>query len=161
MILDPNKVYIITDGKDIHEMRFLGDCDWHDDVVMSLPFLNKIDMNECCYIIPKGATWIVNGVNVMTSLKEIMEGYKPVIQAENNKNKLIPCSERLPEDDDDLVLCLVEYRVLSGTHIGEIRRKYGIGWYSEYYKQWFGDILKIPGYLQVLSWMPLPDIDEE
>lgn len=107
MKLDPNNVYVITEGKNVHEMRFLGDCDWYDEVVMSLPFLNKIDMNECCYIIPKGATWVVNGFNVMTSLEEMMEGYKPVVQVEN---KWILCSERLPKKSGQYLTFCKELR---------------------------------------------------
>lgn len=69
-MLDPNKVYVITDAKDIHEMRFLGDCDWHDEVVLSLPFQN---ITGDCMIIPKNSTWNVNGVDIMEEIHKAIE----------------------------------------------------------------------------------------
>lgn len=74
--------------------------------------------------------------------------------AEERNDGWIPCSEKLPENDDD-VLCWYEYRIMQGTHEGEMNQEYGIGYYRKYYKRWYGEVSSGRD-CKVIAWMPLP-----
>lgn len=67
----------------------------------------------------------------------------------------IPCSERLPENDDD-VLCWYEYRIMQGTHEGEMNQKFEIGYYNKYFKRWGGEVSSGRD-CKVIAWRPLPE----
>lgn len=77
------------------------------------------------------------------TMKEIEEKFgckvKIVGNEEEHNNGWICCSERLPENDDD-VLCWYEYRIMQGTHEGEMNQKFEIGNYNKYFKRWFGEV---------------------
>ena len=66
----------------------------------------------------------------------------------------IPVEVDLPKTDD-YVLCWYEYRIMSGTHCGEMKQTYGIGWYYEHSKHWVGDVSTGVD-TRVIAWMPLP-----
>ena len=93
------------------------------------------------------------------TMKEIEEKFgckvKIVGNEEEHNDGWIPCSERLPENDDD-VLCWYEYRIMQGTHEGEMNQKFEIGNYSKYFKRWFGEV-SCGQDCKVIAWMPLPE----
>lgn len=65
----------------------------------------------------------------------------------------IPCSERLPETDDD-VLCWYEYYRF-GEYNG-MYQTYGIGHYYKFMDFWGGEVSN--GHkCRVIAWQPLPD----
>lgn len=74
--------------------------------------------------------------------------------AEEYKGGWIPCSERLPETDDD-VLCWYEYRIMQGTCEGEMKQTYGIGYYLKPFNNWGGEV-SYGRDCKVIAWMPLP-----
>ncbi len=75
--------------------------------------------------------------------------------AEEHNDGWIPCSEKLPENDDD-VLCWYEYRIMQGTHEGEMNRKCEIGYYNKYFKRWGGEV-SCGRDCKVIAWRPLPE----
>ena len=75
--------------------------------------------------------------------------------AEEYNNGWIPCSERLPDNDDE-VLCWYEYRIMQGTHVGEMKRTYGIGYYFNRFKHWGGEV-SCGVDCKVIAWQPLPE----
>lgn len=93
------------------------------------------------------------------TMQEIEEKFgckvKIVGNEEEHNNGWIYCSERLPENDDD-VLCWYEYRIMQGTHEGEMNQKFEIGNYSKYFKRWFGEV-SCGQDCKVIAWMPLPE----
>ena len=93
------------------------------------------------------------------TMQEIEEKFgckvKIVGNEEKNNDGWICCSERLPENDDD-VLCWYEYRIMQGTHEGEMNQKFEIGNYSKYFKRWFGEV-SCGQDCKVIAWMPLPE----
>ena len=73
--------------------------------------------------------------------------------AKEHKGGWIPCSERLPETDDD-VLCWYEYYRF-GEYNG-MYQTYGIGHYWKAMDFWGGEVsngMKC----RVIAWQPLPD----
>lgn len=80
---------------------------------------------------------------------------KIVGNEEEHNDGWIPCSERLPENDDD-VLCWYEYRIMQGTHEGEMNQKFEIGYYNKYFKRWGGEVSSGRDY-KVIAWRPLPE----
>ena len=71
------------------------------------------------------------------------------------ENPWIPCSERLPENED-YVLCWYEYKIMGGTHNGELNQTYGVGWFFKRNRSWLVDS-SIGINAHVLAWMPLPE----
>ena len=72
----------------------------------------------------------------------------PTIEAEPH---WIPCSERLPEDNDYKPFSYYEDgAVLFCTKNGKV----GFGWYYESTKEWANEDDCTPG--EVIAWMPLP-----
>ena len=63
----------------------------------------------------------------------------------------ISVEDKLP-DNDDYVLCWYEYRIMNGTHEGEITEKYGIGYY---FNGWCGEV-NYGCDTRVIAWQPLP-----
>lgn len=80
---------------------------------------------------------------------------KIVGNEEEHNDVWIPCSERLPENDDD-VLCWYEYRIMQGTHEGEMNQKFEIGYYNKYFKRWGGEVSSGRD-CKVIAWRPLPE----
>lgn len=80
---------------------------------------------------------------------------KIVGNAEEYNEGWILCSEKLPENDDN-VLCWYEYRIMGGTHEGEMNQEYGIGYYNKYYKSWGGEASSGRD-CKVIAWQPLPE----
>lgn len=80
---------------------------------------------------------------------------KIVGNEEEHNDVWIPCSERLPENDDD-VLCWYEYRIMQGTHEGEMNQKFEIGYYNKYFKRWGGEVSSGRD-CKVIAWKPLPE----
>ena len=107
---------------------------------------------------PTKLLWERNEYQEVT-MKEIEEKFgckvKIVGNEEEHNNGWICCSERLPENDDD-VLCWYEYRIMQGTHEGEMNQKFEIGNYSKYFKRWFGEV-SCGRDCKVIAWMPLPE----
>lgn len=93
------------------------------------------------------------------TMKEIEEKFgckvKIVGNEEQHNDGWIPCSERLPENEDD-VLCWYEYRIMQGDHEGEMNRECGIGYYNKSFKRWCGGIYYKQDY-KVIAWRPLPE----
>lgn len=93
------------------------------------------------------------------TIKEIEEKFgckvKIVGNEEQHNDGWIPCSERLPENEDD-VLCWYEYRIMQGDHEGEMNRECGIGYYNKSFKRWCGEIYYKQDY-KVIAWRPLPE----
>lgn len=93
------------------------------------------------------------------TMQEIEEKFggkvKIVGNEEEHNDGWIPCSERLPENDDD-VLCWYEYRIMQGTHEGEMDRKCGIGYYNKYFKRWGGEV-SYECDCKVIAWRLLPE----
>lgn len=77
---------------------------------------------------------------------------KTEVQPERKTGRWIPCSEKLPEDYEN-VLCWYEY-----FRYGDYNRMwkdYGIGYYASEYNAWGG--YGIQGQkVMVIAWMPLP-----
>ena len=71
-----------------------------------------------------------------------------------NTSTWIPCSERLPDNDNE-VLCWYEYRIMQGTCISEMAHRYGIGWYSKKSDIWVGEV-SVGVDCRVIAWQPLP-----
>lgn len=94
----------------------------------------------------------------IVTMQEIEEKFgckvKIVEKEEEHNGGWIPCSEKLPENDDD-VLCWYEYRIMQGTHEGEMNRKFEIGYYNKYFKRWGGEVSSGRD-CKVIAWMPLP-----
>ena len=107
---------------------------------------------------PKRLIWERNEYKEVT-MKEIEEKFgckvKIVGNEEEHNNGWICCSERLPENDD-YVLCWYEYRIMQGTHEGEMNQKFEIGNYSKYFKRWLGEV-SCGQDCKVIAWMPLPE----
>lgn len=107
---------------------------------------------------PTRLLWERNEYQEVT-MKEIEEKFgckvKIVGNEEEHNNGWICCSERLPENDDD-VLCWCEYRIMQGTHEGEMNQKFEIGNYSKYFKRWFGEV-SCGQDCKVIAWMLLPE----
>lgn len=78
-----------------------------------------------------------------------------VSNLEKYNESWILCSEKLPENDDN-VLCWYEYRIMGGTHEGEMNQEYGIGYYNKYYKRWGGEVSSGRD-CKVIAWQPLPE----
>ena len=74
--------------------------------------------------------------------------------AEEYNNGWIPCSERLPDNDNE-VLCWYEYRIMQGTCISKMAHRYGIGWYSKKSDIWVGEV-SVGVDCKVIAWQPLP-----
>lgn len=93
------------------------------------------------------------------TMQEIEEKFggkvKIVGNEEEHNDGWIPCSERLPENDDD-VLCWYEYRIMQGTHEGEMNQKFEIGYYNKYFKRWGGEVSSGRD-CKVIAWRPLPE----
>lgn len=67
----------------------------------------------------------------------------------------IPCSERLPETEDD-VLVWYRYRMMQGVNIVGVTKRHGIGYYYKPTGSW----LIYDGFgldQNVIAWMPLPE----
>lgn len=86
---------------------------------------------------------------------EFFKKGKLIWKRKEHNDGWIPCSERLPENDDD-VLCWYEYRIMGGTHEGEMNQEYGIGYYNKYYKHWGGEASSGRD-CKVIAWQPLPE----
>lgn len=70
-------------------------------------------------------------------------------------NGWIPCSERLPDNDDD-VLCWYEYSMLQGVNVVRKAKTHGIGHYYKPTDSW----LIYGGFgmgWNVIAWQPLPE----
>ena len=111
-----------------------------------------------CIDIPKKLLWEREEYTEVT-MQEIEEMFgckvKIVGNEEQHNDGWISCSERLPENEDD-VLCWYEYRIMQGDHEGEMNRECGIGYYNKSFKRWCGEIYYKQDY-KVIAWRPLPE----
>lgn len=111
-----------------------------------------------CMDIQKKLIWEREEYKEVT-MKEIEEKFgckvKIVGGEDEHNDGWIPCSERLPENDDD-VLCWYEYRIMQGTHEGEMNQKFEIGYYNKYFKRWGGEVSSGRD-CKVIAWRPLPE----
>ena len=126
--------------------------------ISRLDIISVYSSDPCDIDIKKGLIWERKEYKEVT-MKEIEEKFgckvKIVGNEEEHNNGWICCSERLPENDDD-VLCWYEYRIMQGTHEGEMNQKFEIGNYSKYFKRWFGEV-SCGQDCKVIAWMPLPE----
>lgn len=104
-------------------------------------FCTKSSPSGCCYWANQTARED-DCSEVVSNLEKYNEGW-------------ILCSEKLPENDDN-VLCWYEYRIMGGTHEGEMNQEYGIGYYNKYYKSWGGEVSSGRD-CKVIAWQPLPE----
>lgn len=117
---------------------------------------NEECLNECkgaCGSIKNGVCNCDDGILVQAIRK--IQDYLSVVTDTNvgSKSNWIPCSERLPEDGEEMVLIQV-----SGKPTENIQFKYAFefayyekeeGWILEYYPEWENP--------EVVAWMPLPE----
>ena len=93
-------------------------------------------------------------------LREFEKHYKEsilrIIDEQQKVGEWIPCSKQLPNDAND-VLCFYEYRSMDGINEGELRQRYGIGYYLKALKAWGGDVV-CGADAKVIAWMPLPKV---
>lgn len=126
--------------------------------ISRLDIISVYSSDPCDIDIKKGLIWERKEYKEVT-MKEIEEKFgckvKIVGNEEKNNDGWIPCSERLPENGND-VLCWYEYRIMQGTHEGEMNQKFEIGNYSKYFKRWFGEV-SCGQDCKVIAWMPLPE----
>lgn len=151
----------ISDSKDISNTWSRISC-YNQD--MTFPGLPKIDITEVwvgnpfCIDVPEKLIWQRKEYREVT-MKEIEEKFgckvKIVGNEEQHNDGWIPCSEMLPENEDD-VLCWYEYRIMQGDHEGEMNRECGIGYYNKSFKRWCGEIYYKQDY-KVIAWRPLPE----
>ena len=123
-----------------------------------LDIMSVYSSDPCEIDIPRGLLWERKECKEVT-MKEIEEKFGckvKIVGCEDEHNDgWIPCSEMLPETDDD-VLCWYEYRIMQGTHEGEMNQKFEIGYYNKYFKRWGGEVSSGRD-CKVIAWRPLPE----
>lgn len=119
--------------------------------------MKKIVEELICRLETKKESVELVNVDYAEGLKDAYEIAIEIVNqlAEEHNNGWIPCSEKLPENDDD-VLCWYEYRIMQGTHEGEMNRKFEIGYYNKYFKRWGGEV-SCGRDCKVIAWRPLPE----
>ena len=88
-----------------------------------------------------------------TALSETVKAIKALPSAQPEQ-RWIPCSERLPEDYQDVLVWFEYYRY--GDYNG-IYQMQGIGSYSSEYNSWLINGENGWHKLRVIAWMPLPE----
>ena len=91
-MLEPNKNYVVDIYGNIHEMRFIGDCDWDEKTITSIQeirnkaieeFVKQLkENNRCITITDKGRTYIfqVNMLLKPSHMEKIRNQLKQQIQ---------------------------------------------------------------------------------
>lgn len=98
---------------------------------------------------------ITDTQQVYTNGTELVPIFRMKLWFEAHKQRWIPCSERLPEDGQD-VLCWYQY--FRYGNYNRLWQTYGIGF--QYNGNWGGEV-SIGRDAKVLFWMPLPEPPEE
>lgn len=89
-------------------------------------------------------------VNGTSRFDEALDMAIKALSSSEKPNKWIPCSERLPEDHKDVLICLSSDQICIGCYNSH-RLPFSnnvIGWGANYAHNWCSK--------DVLAWMPLP-----
>lgn len=123
--------------------------------------MRLIDADALKMEFPKDEDWHYP-VNTNSFVCELIDA-QPTVKPERKKEKWIPCEERLPEEDKD---------VLVSVHFKGLEQRHKTGWNDHIKESWYVDIAShIDGNWasysdeykvasnrhEVIAWMPLPE----
>ena len=91
---------------------------------------------------------------VARDIATIIENEQDMMVIERNAQQWIPCSERLPEDYEEVLVWFEYFRY--GVY-NRLYQTHGIGDYSSEYDSWMINHESGWSKLRVIAWMPLPE----